>query len=628
MNKRIRPGQLVFWRNDGAIVLEVKGFSELIIRVISTEKIEVANISDVAIRQSGEDYSTQKHVLAKDKDWDTAVKRFEIITPLLENPSRCLEDVKRVSEESLISTATIYRWISKFEETGLVSSLLRTPRSDKGKGRISKEVDEVIDLMISEHYLKPERLSVLKLYRLIREECHSLELDAPDKNTVYSRVEAINSRELVTKRFSAKKAREKFEPLRGNFPGADFPNAVIQIDHTKVDLIVVDEVHRLPIGRAFLTLAIDVTTKMVTGFCITLDPPSALSAGLCIAHAVGRKEHWLAKRDIFAEWPIYGKMRKIHMDNAKEFRGNMLNRATEEHGILTEFRPKGQPNYGPHIERAFRTFMKECQSLPGTTFSNVQAKAEYDSEGNACMTINEFEAWFTVFIVYCYHHRAHKGICDVPPIKLYQKYIFGSDTQPGIGLPEPILDEEKFKLDFTPYVERTIQRDGVTINNIQYYSPVLRQWIDAADPMDKSKARKFIFARDPRDISTVYFLDPITKSYVPVPYFDATRPAMSLWELQAVIRKIKEDPDLEVDEETIFKGLKKMREIEVAAIEKTRLSKQQRATEKRKRRMKERRSGWSDIHKSTKMQPAIDPIFPESDEENEDIAPFNDIQVG
>ncbi|MFP3467911.1 transposase, partial [Leifsonia sp. SIMBA_070] len=65
----------------------------------------------------------------------------------------------------------------------------------------------------------------------------------------------------------------------------------------------------------------------------------------------------MAKHDIAAEWPIYGKMQKIHVDNAKEFRGNMLTRACQQHGIILEYRPKGQPNYGPHVERAFRTFM-------------------------------------------------------------------------------------------------------------------------------------------------------------------------------------------------------------------------------------------------------------------------------
>ena len=72
-----------------------------------------------------------------------------------------------------------------------------------------------------------------------------------------------------------------------------------------------------------------------------------------------------------------------------------------------------------------------------------------------------------------------------------------------------------------------------------------------------------------------------------------------------------------------------MREIEAAAIEKTRLAKQRRATEKRKIRMAERRKGWAGVHKT---QTAPDAAISESklvtsDLIDDDIQPFVDIQL-
>lgn len=624
--KTIQPGQLVYWRNEAAIVMELKGFSDAILRTIDGSNTEVAPVSDLALAPSSDNAPSAPHLIAKDKEWSKAVARYELILPLLDLPGRQALDVQRVADKAGKSLVTIYRWLTRFEETGLVSSLLRSPRSDKGEQRLCEETEQIITLQIQNYYLKQERPSVLKLYNRIKQECLDVDLAVPNKNTVYARVRAIEKRELMRKRYSPKLAREKFEPLRGNFPGADYPNAVVQIDHTKVDVIVVDEEHRLPIGRPYLTLAIDVATKMVTGFRMTLDPPGASSAGLCIAHAVMRKDHWLAKRDILAEWPIYGKMNKIHLDNAKEFRGNMLLRACQQHGIILEHRPKGQPNYGPHIERVFRTFMGECQSLPGTTFSNIKSKMDYDSEGRACMTLSELELWFTVFVVYCYHHRAHKGINEVPPIKLYSQYVHGTSVQPGIGLPAPVEDEENFRLDFTPYVERTVQRQGVVIDNIHYYAPTLRRWVESDDAAS-GKGRKFIFARDPRDISVVYFLDPETHSYCPIPYFNSTREAISLWELRAAVDRLKEDPANHVDEDMIFRGIRRMREIEEAAIEKTRLAKQHRATEKRKRRMAERRNGWGGVHSSS-VTDVKESSLKNTIQDDDDIQPFGDIQLG
>jgi len=114
-------------------------------------------------------------------------------------------------------------------------------------------------------------------------------------------IRAIDDKEAVKKRLSRKGSSQKYAPKTGSFPGADYPNAVVQIDHTPVDIIVVDEEHRLPIGRPFLTIASEVATKMISGFEMTLEQPSASSAGLGLAHAILPKEGWLARRGIDEE---------------------------------------------------------------------------------------------------------------------------------------------------------------------------------------------------------------------------------------------------------------------------------------------------------------------------------------
>ena len=621
------PGKLVYWKGQPVVILELKGFSEAIVRDINTGSTDIVRVAELTINlESLNNHSQGRHLVAEDKEWSLALERFEIIKPLLDKHARTESDVRKVASEHGKGAATLYRWIKRFEETGLVSSLLRQERADKGDKKLPKEVDELINAQIEKEYLRKERPSVLKLFRIIKAECIQTDLPVPHKNTVYARVRKLEDKEAIRKRISPKAAKQKYQPVTGRFPNANYPNAVVQIDHTPVDLIIVDEAHRQPIGRPFLTIAIDVATKMISGFKVTLDPPSASTVGLCCGHAILNKESWLAKRDIDAEWPIYGKMEKIHVDNGKDFQSNMLKRACQQHNIILEFRPKGQPNYGPHVERAFRTFMQEVQTIPGTTFSSVKDKLDYDSEGNACMTLAELELWFTVFVVYCYHHRPHKGINQVPPIKLYTEAILGDSSKPGVGLPAPIEDEETLLLDFTPYVERTIQRQGVQIDHIYYYSDVLRKWVGAKDLNDKSKKRKFIFARDPRDISVVHFFDPDTLRYAPIPYLNTSHPIISLWELRAATKTLQEDDRYIVDEDLIFKGIQKMRQIESEAIEKTRLAKQQRASEKRKRRMAERRNNWT--VESRKTEEAINSEIEIEDTLGDDILPFSDVEVG
>lgn len=66
--------------------------------------------------------------------------------------------------------------------------------------------------------------------------------------------------ELLRRREGAKKSEPVFLPAPGGLEAAA-PLGIVQIDHTKVDLTVVDPVIRLPIGRPTLTLAIDVNTE-------------------------------------------------------------------------------------------------------------------------------------------------------------------------------------------------------------------------------------------------------------------------------------------------------------------------------------------------------------------------------
>jgi putative transposase len=81
----------------------------------------------------------------------------------------------------------------------------------------------------------------------------------------------------------------------------------VQIDHTEVDLFLVDETTRKAMtARPWLTLAIDVFTRMVVGFHLSMDKPFQVSIGLCMLNAVYDKSPWLKENGIEARWPAAG----------------------------------------------------------------------------------------------------------------------------------------------------------------------------------------------------------------------------------------------------------------------------------------------------------------------------------
>lgn len=67
-------------------------------------------------------------------------------------------------------------------------------------------------------------------------------------------------------------------------------------------------------------------SRCILGMVVTLKPPSAVSVGLCLAHAVRDKRPWLEHLDLEVSWPMSGKPNALYVDNAREFKSEALTR--------------------------------------------------------------------------------------------------------------------------------------------------------------------------------------------------------------------------------------------------------------------------------------------------------------
>lgn len=572
-------GQEIAIGNAICTITRQVGFDAVLVRDKATNQTRQVAISEL---KSANAATPTKAVPALDQideaDLKMAQDRLAAIQPLLTLQMRSKEDVTQRAKELGHHTNTLYGWLRLYEGSGLLTSLLPKQRKDKGARRLSPEVEAIVAAVLDEEYLRQQRRTPVMVYREITKRCRAAKLTPPHANTLRNRIKDLPAATLMARRYSRKKANMAFTPSEGEFPGAPHPLAVVQMDHTKLDIILVDDHHRRPIGRPWITLAVDVFSRMVLGLYISFDPPGALSTGLCIANAILPKENLLTKMDLKGEWPCWGVFKTVHLDNAKEFRGKMLERACRQYGINVEWRPVAQPNFGGDIERLNGTIAKEVHALPGTTFSNTAQRGEYDSEGKAALTLSEFEVWLTTFIVQAYHQRLHSSI-GMTPLAKFREGVFGNSTQPGSGLPARIADIDRLRLDFMPFEERTIQDYGVAIDKVHYFHDVLRPWVNAPDRENPKKKRVFTFRRDPRDISTIWFYDPELRSYSPIPYRDTSRPAISVWELREAQKRAEESGAKTVDEAAIFAAYDRMREIEIEAKGKTKAAR--RSTQRR-----------------------------------------------
>jgi len=509
-----------------------------------------------------------------DEDLELARRRFETIEPLLGDERNKSKILEAQALSAGVSVRTVQRWLRAYKDGHLLSDL--TPdRRGKRKNRLSKRVEAIIKDEIETLYLNNQNRKKKKVIDAVMQKCKTAKLKLPHANTIRARIKAVSPQVKTKRRHGAKAARDKFGAAAGKFPGADYPLAVVQIDHTLLDIVLVDDEERLPIGRPWLTLAIDVFSRMIVGMYVSLDAPSAFSVGMCLQHAALSKEAYLEGLGLKERWPVWGIMRTLHADNGKDFRSQTIQKACDEYGINLEWRPAKRPEFGGHIERLMGSVATEIHALPGTTFANIQQRGQYDSDKKSAMTFAALERFLAQFITEVYHKRIHKGI-DMPPIAKWSEGFSGKGKKKGIPLYDPVADEERLRVNFLPYSERTVQRDGISWDKVHYFHDRIRHLINHKKG---GKKTKFIVRRDPRDIGLIYLLDPDTKEYVEVPMRDDYKPSISLWDFRAAEKHLRALGAETVDEDAIFaayEDLDRLVESEKKTTKKTRRTKQRR----------------------------------------------------
>ena len=491
--------------------------------------------------------------------WEEARRRADVIGPLAQHDMVGHQAADEAARALGLSRRQIYVLIRRARQGGgLVTDLApRQSSGGKGKARLPEPVERVIRDLLQKHFLGKQKPSLAAVHRKVVKECTAQGLQAPVRNTVALRVSRLDPVTTARRRMG-KDAERTLTGAGGVPPPITAPLEQVQIDHTVVDLIVVDERDRQPIGRPYLTVAIDTFTRCVIGLVVTLEAPSALSVGLCLAHAACDKRPWLEDLGLDMDWPMGGKPRQLYLDNAPEFRSEALRRGCEQHGIGLDYRPPGQPHYGGIVERVIGTAMRMVHDeLPGTTFSNPEQRGDTDPERTAVLTLRELERWLAL-AVGTYHGTVHGSLLQPPAARWAEAVAQG-------GPPTVVTHAAAFLIDFLPVIRRTLTRTGFVIDHIRYYADALKPWIARRDHLSA-----FLIRRDPRDVSRVWVLEPEGKYYLEVPYLTLAHPAVTLWEQRRALARLRELGHEKVDEASLFRMIGQMRDIVAMAQKATR----------------------------------------------------------
>ena len=368
----------------------------------------------------------------------------------------------------------LLRWtavLAKYPDLGAFALHSRKSRRGTRGIRLDPRVERIIQEAIDKVEMQAARLTQDDVCTAVSSAIIALQeagirLRNPAQSTVALRIKARGSYERVLRRLG-RKAAEKLLAPSGRFPQPDRPMQVAEIDHSPCDAFTWDdERKRWVAARAYMTVLIDVYSRMVLAVYISFDPPSYVSVMHCLHQAFLPKDDLLAAHGLQpGSWVCMGLVERLVMDNGREFHSQSLDRALGLLGIRSVYAEVSTPKRKPHVERMCGTINRGvCHKMAGATFSNVRQRGEVDPRTKAVHDLSFLRTRVYEFLA-IYHALPHSTTGESPG----SRWLEGVKRAP-VTLPPNARD---LRILMCPSEIRSLGKNGVQIDRLDYWAPAL-----------------------------------------------------------------------------------------------------------------------------------------------------------
>ena len=399
------------------------------------------------------------------------------------------------SDHALVSDRTLRRWAER-KKTAMVNGgnevlalVPKTAARGNRTAKLTEEQEHWLTRIIEEKWASHEARNYKACYRELCVTCASAGVKPPSYPTLIERIKAVENDKTRRERHGKRMAYQLNEfvavlyvdtPAHGSRPFQ-----YVHIDHTQLDIELISSRTGKPLGRPWLSFAVDAHTRRVVALYLTFDPPSYVSVMMTIRDMVRR----------FSRLPEF-----VVVDNGRDFMSSAFETFLEAMGSHLRFRPGGQPRHGAILERMFgRSNTEYIHNLAGNTKATKNVRmttgkhlpinfAEWTLEA----MYRGIEYWATVY----YDQERHPAL-DMSPREAFQRGL----AQSGARAHRQILFNEDFLIATCPTVDRSGVRKvhrqrGVKVNELLYWHA------DFADP--RHEGLSGVVRYDPWDASSVY----------------------------------------------------------------------------------------------------------------------------
>ncbi|WP_322021744.1 MULTISPECIES: Mu transposase C-terminal domain-containing protein [unclassified Burkholderia] len=483
---------------------------------------EATNIGDAAHSPLGRPLSTfpnlvREKALRKKQYLDMLLARGPIVSspavlvPLIQECARELNDPHPPSPVS------VYRWARRVSRAGGDNRALIDRFDRRGGGsRLPLPSLLLLQQSIDSIYMAREQVSVTDVhadlrYRIDRENesrNDNEKIPMPSLATVYRAIHSLEAFDVTVARRGKRIANIEFR-TSGHGVHVEQILERVEIDHSPLDLFVIDDRTNLPLGRPTVTIALDRYSRMPVGMHVGFQGPSVHAVLRCLRHAIAPKADLRDRYpDLQHDWPCHGKIRELVCDNGLEFHSDELKRVAFELGMIVTFCPKRQPWFKGAVERFLKTLnFQFAHALPGTSFARWFHREDYDPQEQALVTYDQLVHVLTRWIVDVYAHSLHRGIKTTP----HEKWVTSAACFPPV-LPSSVEDID---IAIGETHTRTLSHQGIELDNLRYNDPALLQIRRKHGPRIKVDIIAYF-----DDVSRIAVVDPDSKILVIVPALD------------------------------------------------------------------------------------------------------------
>lgn len=424
---------------------------------------------------------------ASSEDLKVANYRHGVVTSVDQKEANARDFVE--SERTVWNWVSMYRSALKLYGDGYVGLLPKTKdRGNRGR-KIRADTLELIDEFIKDDYQNLKQMNKATVYGKFENKCEDAHVPNVSYKIFIREIKKRSGYEQTRKRQGRKAAYNEKSwvwQLEYKTPRhGDRPWEIGHIDHTQLEIELIDPNTKKNLGRPWVTFLTDAYSRRILAMYLTFDKPSYRSCMMVLRECVRR----------------HNRLPQIMIvDGGSEFHSIYFESLLARYSCTRKTRPGSEPRFGTVCERLFGSVNTEfIHNLIGNTQIMKNVRQVTKDVNPKELAIWTFESFHQVLCLWCYKFydkREHPALGQSP-----SEAFASGVAMHGAREHTRIEYNDDFIKDTFPSTSKgtaKVQKKAgvIQINNISYWTKVF--------DLSEVKGTQVEIRYDPFDVSVAY----------------------------------------------------------------------------------------------------------------------------